>query len=330
MMPEPPSPVHRAFLPGVVLIAAAVLAVLLFLLLWPVAALRDSLAALVQVRGDLIASALLVIALLLARGLIRIVFAFGRRLDAQADVAAIVRLENEHPVHVADVRRGRVQLIERSLAWHYQTEQVRAERSLFPQLSSLHQPIRIEGTAARLAEPAPALPEPFRASSHRPLLAQLHERGHVCSSGTSLLVGFDASGKPLYIELPECGFIGVGGQPRRQDHACDHAPGASRATRLAYRARRSTRPQGGWPHPTLSADQRALLPHNVFAHITDRVPKLNSELPGAITGGYGNSRHVAAQHDYLRVPSAICLATLRVGAPATPARPETAERARVG
>ena len=58
---------------------------LLLLLLWPVvAALRDALAALVQAQGDLIASALLVIALLLALGLLRIVFAVGRKLDAQA------------------------------------------------------------------------------------------------------------------------------------------------------------------------------------------------------------------------------------------------------
>jgi hypothetical protein len=57
----------------------------LLLLLWPIgAALRDALAALIQAEGDLIASALLVIALLLTLGLIRIVFAIGRRLDAQA------------------------------------------------------------------------------------------------------------------------------------------------------------------------------------------------------------------------------------------------------
>jgi hypothetical protein len=123
---------------------------LLLLLLWPVTAvLRDALAALLEAHGDLIASALLVIALLPTLGLIRIVFAVGRKLDAQADVAAIVRPHNEHPVHVADVRRGRVQLIERSLAWHYQTEQVHVERSQFPQLSSLHQAIRIEGAATR-------------------------------------------------------------------------------------------------------------------------------------------------------------------------------------
>jgi hypothetical protein len=57
----------------------------LLLLLWTVAAaLRDALAALLEAEGALIASALLVITLLLALGLVRIMFAFGRRLDALA------------------------------------------------------------------------------------------------------------------------------------------------------------------------------------------------------------------------------------------------------
>jgi hypothetical protein len=168
MKPEPSSPAHRALLPRVVLIAAAVLVALLLPLLWPIAAaLRDAVAAAIQAHGDLAATALLVIALLLTLGLIRIVFALGRRLDAQADVAAILRLENQHPIHVADVRRSRVQLIERSLAWHYQVEQVRAERSQYANLATLHQVVRMEGGAGLSAEAVPVLPVPprFRAAT---------------------------------------------------------------------------------------------------------------------------------------------------------------------
>jgi hypothetical protein len=72
---------------------------------------------------------------------------------------------------VADVQQGRVQLVERSLAWHYQVEQIRAERSQFLNLASLHQVVRIEGTATPPVETTPTLPAPFRASPHRPLLA---------------------------------------------------------------------------------------------------------------------------------------------------------------
>jgi hypothetical protein len=199
----------------VMLIATLITAALLLLLLWPVAAaLRDAISSTLQAHGDLIATALLVIALLLALGLIRIVFAVGRKLDAQADVAAIMRLENQHPIHVADLRQGQLQLIERSLAWHYQVEHTRAERSQYPNLATLHQVVRMEGGAGLSAEAVPVLPVPPPSDASRPLLAQLRERGHVGRSGTSLLMGYDASGQPLSIELTECGFIGVGGQPR--------------------------------------------------------------------------------------------------------------------
>jgi hypothetical protein len=159
MAPPSPAPHDGALLVRRgVLLAAAALAALLLLLLWPIAAaLRDAITAGIQARGDLIATALLLIALLKAIGLLRIVFALGRKLDAQADQAAIVRLENQHPIHVADVRQGHLHLIERSLAWHYQAEQVRAERSQFPTLATLHQVVRTEGAAPLPAEAAPAL-----------------------------------------------------------------------------------------------------------------------------------------------------------------------------
>jgi hypothetical protein len=97
MAPRSPAPHDGALLVRRgILIAAAALAALLLLLLWPVAAaLHAVVAAAIQARGDLIATSLLV-------------FALGRKLDTQANVAAIVRRENEHPVHVADVRLGRV------------------------------------------------------------------------------------------------------------------------------------------------------------------------------------------------------------------------------
>jgi hypothetical protein len=63
-------------------------------------------------------------------------------------------------------------------------------------------------------ETPPQLAAPLHLDTSRPLLAQLRERGHICRSGKSLMVGHDPTNQPLYIEMPECGFIGVGGQPR--------------------------------------------------------------------------------------------------------------------
>jgi len=167
--------------------------------------------------ADLLAVLLIGFVALLGAGLVRIVFAFGRRLEAQARQQEIVQLQNGQPVHVLDVTPLATRLAARTLDRHYDVEQARAERSQYPQLGSIHQAIRIDAPSApALAAPsvAPALPVTPVIDPGRPLLAQLRDRGHVCRSGNSLLVGYDQAGQPLYIEMPECGFIGVGGQPR--------------------------------------------------------------------------------------------------------------------
>ena len=60
------------------------------------------------------------------------------------------------------------------------------------------------------AEDLPALPLTREGTSR---LEQLRQLGHICRSGNSMLTGY-SEGKPTYIELPECGFVGIGGQPR--------------------------------------------------------------------------------------------------------------------
>jgi len=82
-----------------------------------------------------------------------------------------------------------------SVAWH----------DSHKALPAPEQPI-IETTVDDL----PALPVTREGMSR---LAQLRQMGHVCRSGNSMLTGYSA-GQPAYIELPECGFIGIGGQPR--------------------------------------------------------------------------------------------------------------------
>jgi hypothetical protein len=78
------------------------------------------------------------------------------------------------------VRRSRVQLIERSLAWHYQVEQARAERSQYPNLASIHQVVRMEGCSALPAEAVLALADPAS------LRAQILELGggHLSTTST--------------------------------------------------------------------------------------------------------------------------------------------------
>lgn len=167
--------------------------------------------------GGVLALLLITFVALFGLAALRIAFAFGRRLEAQAKQAEIVQLQNGQPIHLLDVTPLAARLAGRTLERHYDVALAQAEHSQYPQLSSVNQSIRIDGPGApALVAPtaAPVLPVTSALDPARPLLAQLRDRGHVCRSGNSLLVGYDQGGQPLYIEMPECGFIGVGGQPR--------------------------------------------------------------------------------------------------------------------
>src|SRR5436309_2455610 len=73
----------------------------LLLFLMPIArAAGGAVASAIAAHGSLIALALLGFAGLLLLGVVRIVFAYGRRLEAQARQAEIVRLQNDQPIHI--------------------------------------------------------------------------------------------------------------------------------------------------------------------------------------------------------------------------------------
>jgi hypothetical protein len=99
--------------------------------------------------------------------------------------------------HVEQLTRARVQVAPLATSFHFAPHQ---EQLSAPDVPQLEAP----------ADDIPALPFTREGMSR---LAQLRQMGHICRSGNSLLVGY-TEGKPSYIELPECGFIGVGGQPR--------------------------------------------------------------------------------------------------------------------
>jgi hypothetical protein len=145
-----------------------------------------------------------------------IVAALALRLTNTARQAAIARLPGDLPFHVADVkqRKKRTTLANEwhySLEQHYAAQLAEAERPT-PLLTSqnLHIHNDTPPPAPPIEPPAPQLPP---LPSGGGTLAQLRAIGHVCRSGNSLLVGY-ADGQPQYVELAECGFIGIGGQPR--------------------------------------------------------------------------------------------------------------------
>lgn len=200
------------------LAALALISIVVLIILYPVArALGDALSAAITAHGGLVAGALLTFGAALLLGIVRIVFAYGRRLSAQARQAEILRLPNDHPIHVADVTLLAARLAPQTLDRYYAVEAIRADRSQFPNLTTYHHAPHLEASAA------PALPQPTELpvppalpllAPGLPLLAQLQARGHICRSGRSLLVGYSDGQQPLYIELTACGFIGIGGQSR--------------------------------------------------------------------------------------------------------------------
>lgn len=173
--------------------------------LWPfLRALGVALTAAVEAHGDLIAGALLLLGGVMG----------GARcwqMIGRARQSHVITLQNGHPVPIhmlAGIARDEVHF---GLDREYAAKLAEAER-LTPLLTSQHlhiqhaQPPLVPAVEAAAREQLPPLP-------NGGTLAQLHGIGHICRSGKSLLVGY-SDGQPQYIELAECGFIGIGGQPR--------------------------------------------------------------------------------------------------------------------
>jgi hypothetical protein len=199
-----PSPLWR------IALAVAVLSTLaLIVALWP---------ALWAIGGALASwsGAIAVLLILAGGGLLLgglgLLAAYGWRLFGHARQAHLVPLPGGLPLRIADVRQIAVQEAHFALDRHYAAQLAEAERAT-PLLTSQNQHIHIEGGMAPI-EDAAQLPQlPQLPSGSGGTLAQFHSAGHVCRSGNSLLVGY-SDGQPQYIELPECGFVGIGGQPR--------------------------------------------------------------------------------------------------------------------
>jgi hypothetical protein len=199
-------------LAAALLLGGALLLALLYLL-WPV---LNAIVEALTGYAWLIALVLVAYGVLFLFGGLRIVLAFGSKLEALAAQARILRMQNDQPIHVADVRGAALAELAQSLEDFYEAKRIEAEHSQYPALASYNLSIRGDGAPPQVLEAAPpppmlALPPPAFGKTR---LEQLREAGHICRSGHSLFVGHDAEQQPLYIEMAECGFIGVGGQPR--------------------------------------------------------------------------------------------------------------------
>ena len=119
----------------------------------------QALAATIAANAGLIGALALAIIVLAALGGLRILFAYGRRAQALARQAEIVTMQNQQPIHLDDVTMLAARLLPRSLDRYYDQQLALAERSQFPQLSSINQ--SFPASAPHLAAPTPptALPD---------------------------------------------------------------------------------------------------------------------------------------------------------------------------
>lgn len=138
----------------IILIGSGLAALIIIPIAWQ---LGGALAASLSVYASLTGALLGAVLLLAALGGLRILFAHGRRAAALARQAEIVTMQNQQPIHLDDVTLFANSLLARSLDRYYDQQLALAERSQYPNLSSIHQVIQPAPAAA--APASPALPD---------------------------------------------------------------------------------------------------------------------------------------------------------------------------
>lgn len=198
---EESRPVSNARLrPSTLIIAIAGIILLIFI--WPIGrALGQVVAGAITAHPRLTVALIFAFVAMLLVATVRVAFAWGRKIEHQADVAGVVKMQNDQPIHVLDLRQISPALLAQALDMHGRARLAEAQRP-YPALTNLHQAIRIEG-----AEQLPAAAQLVAA----PPIASLQEaiaRG--LSSAEQWYVG-DASGQPQAIVLKHTGFIALSG-----------------------------------------------------------------------------------------------------------------------
>jgi len=144
------SPALRRLVLIALLLMACLCAILGYLIIY-------ALAPLAAAHAGLLGALALTLVLLAAIGGLRILFAYGRRAAALARQAEIVTMQNQQPIHLDDVTLLAASLLPRALDRYYDQQLALAERSQYPNLSSIHQVIQPAALPAPTA--APALPD---------------------------------------------------------------------------------------------------------------------------------------------------------------------------
>ncbi len=149
----------------------------------------------------------LAIGLLVALGVLRILFAYGRLASARARQAEIMPMQNGHLIHVDDVTRAYTYLLH-TLNRDYDVREKAAAQP--PALTHYHNEVHPALPAAdpligMSGPPIPQLPGPSVD------LASALDRGY--STPDRWLIGLDAGGQPQQAQLKHTGMIAISGVP---------------------------------------------------------------------------------------------------------------------
>lgn len=199
--PQPPG--ARPFGPvwRIVLAVAVIATIALLIALWPaLSAIGRALAA----WSTTIAAILIGAGVLLLLAVVRMAFAYGWKMDANARQARVVRLQNNLPIDVDQTR----QAFEKHAGWslhdYYAATLAEAQRPT-PNLTSQHVHIQTEHAPAQIGAPHDTITmQPFSV----PTFAQLLDSGQI-GPDRPLILGYDAStGAPItgaWKDLYSCG-----------------------------------------------------------------------------------------------------------------------------
>jgi hypothetical protein len=169
---------------------------------------------------------LTVIKLALGLGIVALIFAGVALAVVFVSQRMIVRMQNNQPVSVFDVlggwRNDRAHTFSRdALNWYHSERSVWGAASQYWSLNTLDlsQATRTDRQAFGgdivdgqiIADPPAMLPA---LTGKEIMIERLLSAGLINRSGNSLLVGFAAPDKPIYIELEDTGFIALAGMPR--------------------------------------------------------------------------------------------------------------------
>jgi hypothetical protein len=161
----------------------------------------------------------LVFTLALLLTLVYLLFTVAAWIRNKASVAAVVRLENDHPILVSDLEQDYRRSNARALAGftlqqHYAVQASFAEQSALRGLGSYSPSISMPASKSGAADAPVVKPAALPFIDGKSKLEQLRERGIIGRDPRTLYIGHDDDGQPVLLDTRFMGALAIAGKPR--------------------------------------------------------------------------------------------------------------------